>query len=58
MVKGTPGDDTLANVGGSMKIFGGGGHDTVIADPAHDHITLTGVTVAQLQAHASDFHLV
>ncbi|HUN97921.1 MAG TPA: FecR domain-containing protein [Bradyrhizobium sp.] len=35
------------------------GHDTVITDAARDQITLTGVTVAQLQAHAtSDFHLV
>ena len=34
------------------------GHDTIITDAAHDHITLTGVTVAQLQAHANDFHLV
>jgi VCBS repeat-containing protein len=32
------------------------GHDTVITDAAHDSITLTGVTVAQLQA--SNFHLV
>jgi VCBS repeat-containing protein len=32
------------------------GHDTVITDAAHDSITLTGVTVAQLQA--SSFHLV
>jgi hypothetical protein len=34
------------------------GHDTVIMDAAHDHMTLSGVTVAQLQAHANDFHLV
>ncbi len=34
------------------------GHDTVITDAAHDKITLIGVTVAQLQAHANDFHLV
>jgi VCBS repeat-containing protein len=34
------------------------GHDTTITDAAHDQITLTGVTVAQLQAHSSDFHLI
>jgi hypothetical protein len=34
------------------------GHDTVITDAAHDQITLTGVTVAELHAHANDFHLV
>jgi VCBS repeat-containing protein len=34
------------------------GHDTIITDAAHDTITLTGVTVAQLQSHASDFHLI
>jgi fibronectin-binding autotransporter adhesin len=35
------------------------GHDTVITDAAHDQITLTGVTVAELRAHANhDFHLV
>jgi Ca2+-binding RTX toxin-like protein len=105
-VKGTSGDDTFVNVGGGVKIFGGGGHDafvfnehfgsatiagfnvhqdtidlshtlfasvsdiladahpadfghdTVITDAAQDHITLIGVTVAQLRAHANDFHLV
>jgi fibronectin-binding autotransporter adhesin len=34
------------------------GHDTVIMDAAHDTITLKGVTVAELQTHASDFHLI
>ena len=33
------------------------GHDTVITDAAHDQITLSGVTLAQLQAHPNDFHL-
>ena len=32
------------------------GHDTVITDSAHDAITFSGVTVAQL--HASNFHLI
>jgi len=30
------------------------GNDTIITDAAHDTITLTGVTVAQLQAHPGD----
>jgi VCBS repeat-containing protein len=34
------------------------GHDTIITDAAHDKITLSGVTVAQLQAHQSDFHFI
>jgi fibronectin-binding autotransporter adhesin len=34
------------------------GHDTVIMDASHDTITLKGVTVAELQTHASDFHLI
>jgi fibronectin-binding autotransporter adhesin len=34
------------------------GHDTVITDAAHDKLTLSGVTVAQLQAHQSDFHFI
>jgi len=34
-----------------------GGHDTVI-DAGHNKITLVDVTVAQLHAHANDFHLV
>ena len=34
------------------------GHDAVITDSHHDTITLLGVTVAQLQQHPSDFHLV
>ncbi|WP_316197974.1 VCBS domain-containing protein [Bradyrhizobium sp. SZCCHNS2002] len=34
------------------------GHDTVITDAAHDTITLKGVTLAQLQAHQNDFHIV
>lgn len=34
------------------------GHDTVIADAAHDTLTLKGVPIAQLQADARDFHLV
>jgi VCBS repeat-containing protein len=33
------------------------GHDTIITDVAHDTITLKGVTIAQLQAHPGDFHL-
>jgi fibronectin-binding autotransporter adhesin len=33
------------------------GHDTVI-DAGHNKITLVDVTVAQLHAHANDFHLV
>jgi Ca2+-binding RTX toxin-like protein len=33
------------------------GHDTIITDAAHDTITLKGVTVAQIQAHPGDFHL-
>jgi VCBS repeat-containing protein len=35
-----------------------GGQDTVITDVANDKITLLHVTPAQVQAHASDFHLV
>jgi VCBS repeat-containing protein len=35
-----------------------GGHDTVITDIANDKITLVNVTPAQIQAHATDFHLV
>jgi VCBS repeat-containing protein len=35
------------------------GHDTIITDPIHHNtITLTGVTVAQLNAHPSDFHII
>jgi hypothetical protein len=34
------------------------GLDTVIVDAAHDTITLKGVTVAELQAHANVFHLI
>jgi fibronectin-binding autotransporter adhesin len=34
------------------------GHDTIITDANHDKITLTGVTVAELNAHPNDFHLV
>jgi VCBS repeat-containing protein len=34
------------------------GHDTIFTDAAHNTITLTGVTVAQIQAHPGDFHLV
>jgi fibronectin-binding autotransporter adhesin len=34
------------------------GHDTIITDAAHDKLTLTGVTLAQLQAHQSDFHFI
>jgi fibronectin-binding autotransporter adhesin len=34
------------------------GHDTIITDAAHDQITLSGVTLAQLQAHPNDFHLI
>lgn len=34
------------------------GHDTIIVDAAHDQITLAGVTLAQIQAHPNDFHLV
>ena len=34
------------------------GHDTVITDAAHDTITLKGVTVAQIQTHTTDFHLI
>jgi hypothetical protein len=34
------------------------GHDTVITDAAHDQITLSGVTLAQVRAHPGDFHLV
>jgi hypothetical protein len=30
----------------------------VITDAAHDQITLSGVTLAQLKAHPGDFHLV
>jgi VCBS repeat-containing protein len=33
------------------------GHDTIITDAAHDQITLSGVTLAQLQTHPNDFHL-
>jgi hypothetical protein len=33
-------------------------HDTIITDAAFNTITLTGVTVAQIQAHPSGFHLV
>ncbi|SDT38284.1 Npun_F0296 family exosortase-dependent surface protein [Bradyrhizobium canariense] len=106
VVTGTPQNDTFVNVGGGVKIFGGGGqdtfvfnanfhsatigdfdvnkdtidisqtlfasvsailssaqsansgHDTVITDAAHDTITLSGVTLAQIQAHPNDFHLV
>jgi VCBS repeat-containing protein len=34
------------------------GHDTLVTDAAHDTIKLVGVTVAQIQSHPSDFHLV
>ncbi|CCE05640.1 conserved hypothetical protein [Bradyrhizobium sp. STM 3843] len=34
------------------------GHDTVITDAANETITLKGVTLAQLQAHQNDFHIV
>lgn len=34
------------------------GHDTIITDAAHDTITLKNVTLAQLQAHQNDFHIV
>lgn len=34
------------------------GHDTTITDSAHDKLTLTGVTIAQIQSHPNDFHLV
>jgi hypothetical protein len=34
------------------------GHDTIVTDAAHDTITLSGVTLAQLQAHPTDFHLI
>ena len=34
------------------------GHDTILTDAFHDTITLAGVTVAQIQAHQSAFHLV
>jgi VCBS repeat-containing protein len=34
------------------------GHDTIITDTAHDTITLTNVTIAQLQAHTNLFHLI
>jgi fibronectin-binding autotransporter adhesin len=34
------------------------GHDTIITDAAHDKLTLTGVTLAQLHAHQSDFHFI
>jgi fibronectin-binding autotransporter adhesin len=34
------------------------GHDTIITDAAHDKITLSGVTLAQVQAHPNDFHLI
>jgi len=30
----------------------------VITDPAHDTITLKGVTVAQLKDHMGDFHII
>jgi len=33
------------------------GHDTIITDAAHNTITLMGVTLAQIQAHPSDFNL-
>jgi fibronectin-binding autotransporter adhesin len=35
-----------------------GGHDTVITDAAHDTITFKNVSLAQLQLHQSDFHIV
>jgi VCBS repeat-containing protein len=35
-----------------------GGQDTVITDTANDKITLLHVTPVQIQAHATDFHLV
>jgi VCBS repeat-containing protein len=34
------------------------GRDTIIVDSAHDQIKFVGVTVAQIQAHPGDFHLV
>jgi fibronectin-binding autotransporter adhesin len=34
------------------------GHDTVISDANHDKIVLAGVTVAELKAHQSDFHVI
>jgi hypothetical protein len=32
--------------------------DTIITDAAHDKLTLIGVTVAQIQAHPNEFHLI
>jgi fibronectin-binding autotransporter adhesin len=105
-VNGTAQNETFANVGGGVTIFGNGGqdsfvfnknfgsatignfnvntdtididhslfatvsavlqgaqsansgHDTIVTDAAHDTITLSGVTLAQLQAHPTDFHLI
>jgi VCBS repeat-containing protein len=34
------------------------GHDTVITSGANDTITLKGVTLAQLQQHQNDFHII
>ena len=34
------------------------GLDTIITDAANDTITLKGVTVAQLNAHQADFHII
>jgi VCBS repeat-containing protein len=34
------------------------GHDTIITDSAHETFKLAGVTVAQLQAHQGDFHVI
>jgi hypothetical protein len=48
---------TVATILASARAIDGG-TDTLIVDAAHDTITLKNVTVAQLQAHAGDFHIV
>jgi serralysin len=49
----------FANMGTLLAATHDDGHgNAVIADAAHDTITLQNVTVAQLLAHQSDFHFV
>jgi hypothetical protein len=43
---------------GPFAAFADGHGNVVIIADAHDSITLQHVTVAQLQAHQSDFHII
>jgi VCBS repeat-containing protein len=49
--------DSISTILASAQSVGSG-QDTVIVDAAHDTITLKGVSVAELQSHGNDFHLI